>query len=52
MMDGLKETGLDEHDHSIEDDDHNSFAINCAQGLRFLSQVIGNDMLDMTYDYV
>lgn len=38
MLEGLKETGFDlEHDHTLEDDSDASFAIDCAQGLRFLS---------------
>lgn len=52
MMQGLNETGFEIENHDLEDDTGNSFAIDCAQGLRFLSQVIGNDMLDMTYQYV
>ena len=53
MLEGLKETGFDhEHDHTLEDDSDASFAIDCAQGLRFLSQVVGDQMLDMTYQFV
>jgi hypothetical protein len=53
MLQGLSSTGLDlELDHSLEDDSDSSFAHHCAQGLRFVSQVIGNEMLDMTYHYV
>ena len=53
LFEGVKMTGFDlEHDHSVDDDGNNSFSAACAQGLRFLAQVIGDEMLDMTVAYV
>jgi ankyrin repeat protein len=52
LLEGLKLTGLDQHENSLDDDIENSFAVKCHQGLKFLSMVIGNDLFDMVLEFV
>ena len=44
--------GFDENDQSIENDDDNSVAIMCHTALSLLSQIIKDDLLDLTFTYV
>lgn len=49
---GLGNTGFDEADHTIDDDNEQSLSLQCSIALSFLSQIAKDPLLDVTFQYV
>jgi hypothetical protein len=52
FLNGLQHTGFAEGDHSVENDDDNSLALMCTTALSLLSQIVKDELLDITFSYV
>jgi hypothetical protein len=53
LFEGQRLTGFDENDdQEAVDDDENSVAVMCHTALCFLSQIIGDEILDHSFNFV
>jgi hypothetical protein len=52
LFNGLQHTAFDEEDNSLDEEGEQSIGLSCATAVSFLTQVIGDPMLDVAFLYV
>lgn len=51
FFEGLRYTGFEESDHTIEDEDEQSISLSCSIALQLLTQVVKDEMVEVAFSY-